>query len=185
VRTSMKACVLGMVLAVCAMAAHADSVNDPRIIVRDPVGCPSNACVTVTGNTFGFTVPSTGFGNLHFLNASGATWTSLILTETGVAAANISCSADVYSCAVVAFGTNGAKIVLTATGGALTGIPNGNSFEILLSCVNSNCWPGGLSVDAAANAVPEPTSIALMLTGVGALIARRKTRAKSSTAVAA
>lgn len=181
----MKACVLGMVLAVCAMAAHADSVNDPRIIVRDPVGCPSNACVTVTGNTFGFTVPSTGFGNLHFLNASGATWTSLILTETGVAAANISCSADVYSCAVVAFGTNGAKIVLTATGGALTGIPNGNSFEILLSCVNSNCWPGGLSVDAAANAVPEPTSIALMLTGVGALIARRKTRAKSSTAVAA
>ena len=64
------------------------------------------------------------------------------LTETGVAAPNISCAADVFSCAVVAFGQNGAKIVLTATGGALTGIPNGNSFEILLSCVNSNCWPG-------------------------------------------
>lgn len=180
-RTSMKACVLGMVLAVCALAAHADSINDPRIIVRDPVGCPSNACVTVTGNTFGFTVPSAGFGNLHFLNASGATWTSLILTETGVAAPNISCAADVFSCAVVAFGSNGAKIVLTATGGAFTGIPNGNSFEILLSCVNSNCWPGGLQVDAAANAVPEPATMALMLTGLGAFFTRRKLRARITT----
>jgi PEP-CTERM motif len=177
VRTSMKACVLGMVLAVCAAAAHANSINDPRIIVRDPVGCPSNACVTLTGLTFNFQVPSSGFGNLHFLNSTGVTFTSLIFTETGVAAANISCAADVFSCAVVAFGQNGAKIVLTATGG-FTGIPNGNSFEILLSCVNSNCWPGGMNIDAAANAVPEPATMALMLTGLGALVTRRKLRAR-------
>jgi hypothetical protein len=182
VKTSMKACVLAMVLAVCAAAAHADSISDPRIIIRDPVGCPSHACVTVTGFTFGFSVPSKGFGVLNFLNASGATWTSLILTETGVAAANISCSAPgVFSCTVVALGSNAAKIVLTATAG-FTGIPNGNSFEIALGCVNSTCWPANLSVSAAANAVPEPSTIALMLTGLGAVLTRRKLRAKALAA---
>jgi hypothetical protein len=168
----MKACVLGMVIAVCA-AAHATSF-DPRIIVKDPVGCPSNLCVVLTTNTFTFQVPSTGAGNLHFLNSTGATFTSLILTETGVAAANIDCQADVFSCTVIAVGQNGAKLVLTATGG-FTGIPNGNSFEILLSCVNSTCWPAGLQFGAAANAsVPEPGTMALLLTGFGAFLTRRK-----------
>ena len=102
-KTSMKACVLGMVLAVCAAAAHAGSITDPLIVIRDPVGCPSHACVSVTGFTFSFTVPSKGFGTLNFLNASGTTWKSLILTETGVAAANITCSAPgVFSCAAIA-----------------------------------------------------------------------------------
>jgi hypothetical protein len=172
----MKACVFGIVLAFCAVAAQANSL-DPRIIVRDPVGCPSNACVSITGLTFSFTVPSTGFGILHFLNSTGVNWNSLILTETGVAAANVTCSADTFSCSVFAFGQNGAKLVLTALG-AGGGIPAGNSFEVLLSCVNSSCWPGGLQFDATANAVPEPATIALMLTGMGALLTRRKLRAK-------
>jgi hypothetical protein len=184
-KTSMKACVLGMVLAVCAAAAHAGSITDPVIVIRDPVGCPSHACVTVTGFTFGFSVPSSGFGVLNFLNASGATWKSLILTETGVAAANITCSAPgVFSCTVVALGSNSAKIVLTATAG-FTGVPNGNSFEIILGCVNSTCWPGNLSVAAAANAVPEPGTVALMLTGLGVLfllVTRRKLGAKALAA---
>src|ERR1700674_1472270 len=116
----MKASVLAVVLTVCVAAAHAGSISDPRIIIRDPVGCPSHACITIGPGqfTFSFQVPSTGFGTLNFLNNSGATWTSLILTETGVAAANISCSAPgVFSCTVVALGSNAAKIVLTATAG--------------------------------------------------------------------
>jgi hypothetical protein len=175
VRISMKAFALGMVIAVCAVALHADSF-DPRIIVRDPIGCPTNNCVPV-GLTFTFSAPSSGSGVLHFINVSGVTMNSLILTETGVAAANISCSANVFSCGVVAFGQTGAKIVLTALG-AGGGIPAGNSFEIILSCVNETCWPGGQQFQAAANAVPEPGTIALMLTGVGALFTRRKLRAK-------
>jgi hypothetical protein len=186
-KTSMKACVLGMVLAVCAAAAHAGSITDPVIVIRDPVGCPSHACVTIGPGqfTFSFQVPSSGFGVLNFLNASGATWKSLILTETGVAAANITCSAPgVFSCTVVALGSNAAKIVLTATAG-FTGVPNGNSFEIVLGCVNSTCWPGNLSVSAAANAVPEPGTVALMLTGLGVLfllVTRRKLGAKALAA---
>ena len=179
-KTSMKACVLGMVLAVCGVAAHATSL-DPRIIIRDPVGCISNTgCVVLKPGvlTFNFVVPSGGLGTLHFLNSTGVNFTSLILTETGVAAANIDCQADVFSCSVVPFGQNGAKLVLTA-GPGFPGIPKGNSFEILFQCVNSNCWPAGLTFSAAANAVPEPGTMALLLTGVGALFTRRKFRAKA------
>jgi hypothetical protein len=177
VRTSIKACVLGIVIAACA-AASASKLG-PQIIINDPIGCVSSVgCVNLTSNTFSFQVPSAGFGNLHFLNVSGATFTSLILTETGVAAANIDCQADVFSCSVVAFGSNGAKLVLTS-GPGLPGIPNGNSFEILLSCVNRNCWPAGLQFSAVANA-PEPGTMALLLTGIGALVSRRKWRARIS-----
>jgi len=179
VRTSMKACVLGIVIAACA-AANATSF-DPRIIIKDPVGCTSTVgCVNLTTNTFTFMVPPSGAGNLHFLNVTGATFTSLILTETGVAAQNIDCQADVFSCTVTAFGQNGAKLVLTA-GVGFPGIPNGNSFEILLSCVNGTCWPGNLQFAAVANAaVPEPGTMALLLTGIGALVTRRKWRARAS-----
>ncbi len=177
-RPSRKAVVLVIVIALCAVAAHANPI-DPGIIIRDPLGCSAGNCVTITGLTFNFSVPSAGFGVLHFLNASGVNWTSLILTEVGVAAVNVTCSSDVFSCSVVSFGQNGAKIVLTAVGSALPGIPNGNSFEVILGCVNGNCWPGGLQFQAAANAVPEPGTLALMLTGVGAFFTRRKLRRKA------
>lgn len=178
-RTSMKTCVLGIVIALSAVAARANGI-DPGIIIRDPVGCPSGSCVPITGTSFSFSVPIGGFGLLHFLNASGVTWTSLILTEVGVPAINVACSSDVFSCAVVAFGQNGAKIVLTAING-LPGIPNGNSFEIILGCLNGQCplWPGGLDFTAVAN-VPEPGTLALLLTGAGVIFTRRRLREKGA-----
>lgn len=177
-RTSMKTCVLGIVIALCAVAAHANSV-DPGIIINDPVGCPGGSCIPITGLSFSFSVPSGGFGLLHFLNASGVTWNSLILTEVGVPAINVTCSSDVFSCGVVSFGQNGAKIVLTAING-LPGIPNGNSFEIIMGCANGQCplWPAGLEFSAVANAVPEPGTMALLLTGIGAMFTRRKLHAR-------
>ena len=179
-RTLMKASVLGMVIAVCAVAAQAGSI-DPGVIIRDPVGCPGNNCVTITGTTFSFAVPSKGFGLLHFLNASGVTWTSLIITEGSVTAIYVSCTSDVFSCTVLAVG-NGAKIILTAVGG-LPGIPSGNSFEVILGCLNGNCphWPGGTEFSAVANgSVPEPGTMTLLLTGVGAIFSRRRLRAKGA-----
>ena len=133
----MKVFALAIAVAMSVAVAHADSV-DPGIIIRDPVGCPSNNCVSVTGFTFGWTVPSAGHGVLHFLNASGVTWTSLIITETGVPAINVSCSSDVFSCSVLALGQSGAKIVLTAING-LPGILSGHSFEIILGCKHDRC----------------------------------------------
>jgi hypothetical protein len=56
-----------------------------------------------------------------------------------------------------------------------TGIRNGQSFSIQLACVGTSCWPGGLNFTAHANqTVPEPGTIALMATGLGALVSRRK-----------
>jgi len=181
VRTSMKMFVLGMVIVLCMAAANASSI-DPGIIIRDPIGCPTGNCVPVTGLSFSFGVPSSGFGVLHFLNASGVTWTSLIFTEVGVAAINVTCSSDVYSCSVVSFGQNGAKIVLTAVNG-LPGILNGRSFEIVLGCKNGDCpaWPGGLDFSALANStVPEPGTMVLLLTGVGAICSRRNLRRRNA-----
>jgi PEP-CTERM motif len=179
VRSSSKVILLFLALVLCVAGASASSV-DPGIIIRDPVGCPSGNCVSITGTSFTFSVPSGGFGLLHFLNASGITWNTLTLTELGVPAINVSCSSDVFSCSVVAFGQNGAKILLTAAAG-LPGIPNGNSFEIILGCKNGDCphWPAGLEFSAVANAsVPEPATMALLLTGLGAICTRKKLRAK-------
>lgn len=172
-KPSTKVLVFAMLIVLSAVAAHADSI-DPGVIIRDPVGCPSGNCIPVFGLTFSFTTPASGTGALHFLNASGVRWTSLILTEVGVPSVNVSCSSNVFSCSVVSFGQNGAKIVLTAVG-AFTGIPAGNSFEIILGCANGHCpaWPAGLQFDAAAN-VPEPATMALLLTGLGAICTRRK-----------
>src|SRR5437899_9196799 len=169
----MKVLVFAVMVALSAIAAHATAV-DPAVIIRDPVGCPTNNCVPITGLSFTFNVPQAGTGVLHFLNASGVTWTSLILTEVGVAAVNVTCASDVFSCAVMNFGQNGAKVVLTAANG-FTGIPAGNSFEIILGCAHGNCpaWPAGLQFDATAN-VPEPATTVLMLTGLGALYTRLK-----------
>ena len=179
-KSSKKVFVLAAVLVLCAVGASASSI-DPGIIIRDPVGCPSGGCISITGLNFSFNVPSSGFGILHFLNNSGVTWTSLILTESGVPAVNVSCTSDVFSCSVVQFGQNGARIVLTAVGG-LSGIPNGNSFEVILGCKNGDCphWPAGLEFSAVANAsVPEPGTMALVLGGIGALWTRRKVKAKA------
>jgi len=54
------------------------------------------------------------------------------------------------------------------------GIPNGSSFLIGFACVDKNCWPGGLTFTGHASSAPEPGTIALMMTGVGAIISRRK-----------
>jgi PEP-CTERM motif len=177
VKTCSKGAAFAAVLFVCAVTASANSV-DPGIIIRDPRGCPSGGCINITGLTFGFAVPEAGFGVFHFLNASGVTWTTLILTELAVPAVNVTCSSDAFSCSVVALGQMGAKIVLTAAGG-LTGIPNGNSFELVLGCARGNCdhWPGGLDFDAVANpSVPEPQTMLLMLAGVAAIFMRVRQR---------
>ena len=64
-----------------------------------------------------------------------------------------------------------------------SGIIPGQYFLLNFGCASGTCsWPGGTSVTAVWNTnVPEPSSMALVLTGFGAIIARRrpwKTREK-------
>ncbi|MFY9645905.1 MAG: PEP-CTERM sorting domain-containing protein [Terriglobales bacterium] len=173
-----------MVLAVGSLMAFADPINDPQVIIHGvggnaPIGCPNNACVDV-GLNFKVTIPKSGSGTLFFTNTSGVNWTSLSLVEKGVPAVDIKCHSDLFaSCSTETLKNGAVKIFLTTGNGDWPnhGILNGETFAITFACVKQSCWPGGLTVGGHANgsaSVPEPGTIALMVTGFGAMFSRRK-----------
>ena len=189
-----KICAVAFLLVVGSVLALADAINDPQIIVHG-VGsggsvrqqaCPDGGCTGV-GLNFNFTVPPSGSGTLYFTNQSGVNWTSLALIEAckngncAVPAADIKCRSYLFtSCTAETLKNGNVEILLSGVKGALNkggGILNGQSFSITFACVGKSCWPGGLSFSGHANvsSVPEPGTIALMVTGLGALASRRKT----------
>lgn len=180
-------CILAVLVVAASMAAFGDSVQDPTIIIRgvsgtsSPTllsGCPPEGCTQV-GMNFSFGVPDSGKGTLFFTNASGQNWTSLALIEKGVPASAITCIQNLFlSCTTKTLKNGAVEILLSGIKGAsnpLKGILTGQSFSIGFAC-SEGCWPGGLDFTAHANvaAVPEPGTIALVVTGLGAIVARRK-----------
>jgi len=176
-------CALVLLVVVGSALAFGDSVNDPKIIIHGLSGaapstlCPEGKCTNV-GINFSFSVPKHGSGFLFFTNASGKNWTSLTLVETGVPASAISCIQNLFlSCTSKTRENGSVAIVLSGIKGSKNpqiGILNGQSFAIGFACLSGSCWPGGLEFTAHAGAVPEPGTIALMVTGLGALVSRRK-----------
>lgn len=178
-------CALALLLAVGSVMAFADGINDPKIIIKGAAGGDlvkghCGQCVDV-GLNFKFTVPESGSGTLFFTNTSGANWTSLTLVEKGVPAVDIKCSSSLFSsCTTETLKNGSVEILLSGVkGGALWkdhGIPNGASFAIDFACVSKSCWPGGMTFGGHANggSVPEPGTVALMVTGLGAIVSRRK-----------
>lgn len=151
-----------------AVVANAASGNVP-LNVSKSTGCGSISCTAVTALTFNFTLSAAPRATQHFTNMTGVTWTSLTFTETGVAASDITCSSNLFSCSVMANGANGARIVLTAFG-TLIGVPAGQSFELGFGCKSGGCaaWPTlNFTANANANLVPEPNTAMLALTGFG------------------
>jgi hypothetical protein len=156
---------------VSCITALANSVPDPRIIIKDPV-CGSG-CTSV-GTHFTFTSPAGGSGTLMFTNSSTSSWHSLEFVESGVPASAISCSAPhtFMNCSVSTTG-GVTTILLTGIGASFSGIPAGHNFSITFGN-----WPAaGVQFNAIAN-VPEPATLALFLTGLGALATRRKKLAR-------
>jgi hypothetical protein len=176
-------CAVAVLLIAAASMAFANGIDDPKIIIKGAGGslvkgpCPN--CVDV-GSKFTFTVPEGGSGTLYFTNDSGKNWTSLTLTENGIPAADISCHSALFSsCTTKTLKNGSVEIILSGANGkalwADHGIANGQSFAISFSCVKGSCWQGGQTFGGSANAsVPEPTTIALMLTGIAGLVSRRK-----------
>jgi hypothetical protein len=169
---------------ISAATAFANSVPDPTIIIKDPpcVG----VCTPVTGTTFGFGVPAGGTGSLFFQNASDVNWFTLRLTETGVPASAITCVQNVFvSCAVGTLGNGKTFIFLSGLASGTPGITTGEFFSITFGCSKGTCppWPAGLDFNAIANlksaTVPEPGTIALVLTGLGGIITRRRWLART------
>jgi hypothetical protein len=186
--TSMKIpqiCAMVLLLVFGSMMAFADGINDPKIVIHGvnggniPDTCGRHGCQGV-GLNFSFVTPKGGSGTLFFTNESGKNWTSLTLIENGVPATDISCKQTLFlSCTTKTEKNGSVEILLSGVRakGSLnpeTGILNGQSFSIGFACVGQSCWPGGLSFTAHAGAVPEPETVALMMTGLGAIISRRK-----------
>ena len=184
-------CTLVVLVLACSLASFADSVNDPKVIIHgaDNTGsptpftrCPPDGCRSV-GQNFSFNVPNNpkATGNLFFTNASGKNWTSLTLIEHGVPADAISCAQNLFlSCTTKTLENGSVAIVLSGVKGAANpqvGIPAGSSFLIRFQCVNGGCWIPGQSITAhGGTSVPEPGTMALLLTGLGATFSRRKLR---------
>ena len=176
-------CAFALLLVVGSVMAFADGINDPKVIVQgvngggSPLLCPAKGCTDV-GVNFSFTIPKSGKGFLYFTNTSGKNWTSLTLIETGVPASAISCSQSLFlSCTTKTVGDSVEIILKGIKGGqnARKGILNGQSFDIGFVCVGTSCWTnGGTTMSAHAGTVPEPGTVALMVTGLGAIISRRK-----------
>jgi len=174
-------CAVAMLLIVGSVMAFADGIKDPQIIIHGAGGGSSPQAMGV-GVNFNFSVPAGGSGTLTFTNTSGVNWTSLALIEQGhaVPAADIKCRSYLFmSCVATSLKNGNVEILLSgvkAGNNPDKGILNGQSFGITFSCVNNNCWPGGLNFGGHANmTVPEPGTIALMVTGLGAFFSRRKT----------
>lgn len=152
-----------------AALANAAATNTP-LNLNKAIGCGSSySCTALTALTFTIALSTAPQTTQHFTNMSGVSWTSLTLTESGVAASDITCSSNIFSCSVVANGANGARIVLTAFG-SLIGVPAGQSFELGFGCKSGGCaaWPSlNFTADANPNLVPEPNTAMLALTGFG------------------
>lgn len=173
-----------MLLLLGSIMAFADGIQDPKIIIHGVNGgngplenCPPAGCKDV-GVDFTFSTPKSGSGQLFFTNASGKNWTSLTLIETGEPAADISCVQTLFlNCTTKTLKNGSVEILLSGIKHGLnprTGIANGQSFAIQFECVSGSCWPGGVTFTAHAGTAPEPETVALMVTGLGAIIARRK-----------
>ena len=172
-----------LLLVLGSALAFADSMNDPRIIIQGangsngPQTCGRKGCQQV-GIDFTFKTPVNGKGTLFFTNVSGKNWTSLSLIENGVAAADISCQQTLFlSCTTQTLKNGSVEILLSGVRHGLNpriGILAGQSFSIGFGCVDQSCWPGGLTFTGHAGTAPEPGTIALMMTGLGAIISRRK-----------
>ena len=165
--------VLGMMVGLFATAAFADSVQDPKVIIRDPA-CQPPGCTPV-GTNFTFGTPADGTGALFFSNASGVDWFNLQLVESGVPAEAITCITDVYASCTATTVNGITTILLSGIGGNFTGLLAGQNFSIIFGCETGTCdpWPGDLDFTATAN-VPEPGTMALLATGIGAIVTRRK-----------
>jgi len=175
-------CALVLLVVVGSAVAFADSINDPKIIIQGVAGgggktasgCPQ--CKLV-GVNFTFSVPKDGSGTDFFTNNSGKNWTSLTLIETGEPAKDITCQFSFFlTCTTKTLKNGSVEIVLSGVHGdnPRTGIGAGQNFEIVFACQSGSCWKGGIHFTAHAGTTPEPGTVALMITGLGMIVSRRK-----------
>lgn len=137
------------------------------IVVSPAVECGKQyTCIPITGPSLNLSTASALKGDrhvLHFVNLSGTTLSKLILTETGLPAVDIDCSSNMFACTVVAFGPDGAKIILTPDK-SFPGLRNGRGLEV--DC-GGPC-PSELNISVFP--ISEPNGALLLLAGIAATL---------------
>ena len=172
--------------------------QDPRIVVKDPAVC--DAGCTPVAQIFSFQLPGapggTFSGTLTFQNNSDVTWYNLVLTvklTNGLTWQSISCGASSFFnfCQVVPEKKNPNVVeieFLNLYGNGKGGITPGEIFSFGFSGQGGVNWPAGTvfeghGYNGAPPSVPEPATMALLLTGAGAIVGRWKLGKKTKTLV--
>jgi hypothetical protein len=170
----MKSLLLSLALLLGTTAAFADA-TDPGVIIRDHK-CTSGC--TAAGMNFSVTSTGTNGGVFDLKNVSGSNWFNVKLIEKGVPASAISCRTNIFATCKVTTNSNGATVIMVSgTSASLPGVLNQGGFQIELHCPPGaeHCgpWPAGMQINGVAN-VPEPGTMAMVATGIGILVNRRR-----------
>ncbi|HEV8524100.1 MAG TPA: PEP-CTERM sorting domain-containing protein [Terriglobales bacterium] len=185
----MKTALLVGLLLVAATAAYADPI-DPGIIIGGGTGsfrftstpfsfapAAGNQCQFTSANFTGGPNP----GPCVFINNTGFHLSNLTITATlpvPVTTLTFFCGVTGFfaGCNFTPLSTNTIQFFFFGGPGINSGCSPGACDEFLIDIyANQTSWPAGTTFTAVAN-VPEPGTVALVATGLGALVARRRRR---------
>ena len=169
----IRASLLAAALAVLPLTLQA---TNPTIRVNGDPPDPT----PVFSTSFAFGSDPNGGGLLSFINDSGQQWRSLDITFTLNRLTGINCTSDAFGACLVSSkpvpGTSDFSYALLFGRNGSVGILNGAGFSVDLNDEGtdpngSGQWGKDLDFKAVANTgiAPEPSAIALLLTGTGLL----------------
>jgi hypothetical protein len=153
----------------------ATSGADPSVIIGGGHGS-----IPITGTTFTFQVNAQGQGQTAtLLNASGQNWNTLMFVTDfpGGPLSNYVCgAAGFFENCTFTVSSNQQNITIFfsgVNGTTYPGIRNGADFNVNLNSAVGGGWVPNAVFYATANS-PEPATFTLLISGLGALLLRRR-----------
>ncbi len=168
---SLRFALVALLILVVVGVARANT-TDPQIIIGDPTTQSQSV-----GSTFSFSLDPSGTAFVVFLNMSGVPWFNIEFTTATPTGTITALGGNFFTSSTILFNSNNTvSILFFGLDSTHLGILPGNEFFVnMTSSVNqvTTTWVPNATVSAVAN-VPEPATLALFLTGIGAFAARRR-----------